>query len=202
MTILTEALPAAVEIDGVEYAIVTDFRAALRCILAFEDDQLTPLEKTAVMLDNLYPERPGNLSEAIRLGLLYLNGGETGGEKQGPRLYSFAKDDRMIFAAFQQTHGIDLEKADLHWWKFLALFMDLGAETAFCQLVGLRKRVKNGKASKEERRIAAEMGDAFSVPEPDTRTPDEKARAVEFYRLVEEGKRQREKQKAEGEIQP
>jgi predicted membrane GTPase involved in stress response len=75
----------------------------------------------------------------------------------------------------------------MHWWKFLALFMDLGSETTFCNLVGLRKRVKNGTASKEEKQAAREMGDLFEIPEPDTRTPDERDQEQAFLALVSNG---------------
>jgi hypothetical protein len=66
--------------------------------------------------------------------------------------------------------------------------MDLGADTAFCNLVGLRKRVKSGKATKEEREVAREMGDLFDVPEPDLRTAEEKEQEAEFMRLLHGGK--------------
>lgn len=185
MNILTEQLPEAVEIDGQEYAIQTDFRSCLRAILAFEDDELTGLEKQAVLLDILYPEKPKDLGQALALAVKFLNGGRVEeSESSGPRLYSFSVDANLIYAAFQQTHGIDLQTADLHWWKFLALFSDLGADTAFCNLVGLRKRVKMGTATKEERQMANEMGEMFEVPEPDTRTAEEREQEAEFMRLV------------------
>jgi hypothetical protein len=118
-----------------------------------------------------------------------LNGDKTGNDDEpGLRLYSFSKDADFIFAAFRQTHGIDLQKVDLHWWEFLALFMDLGADTTFCQLVNLRKRVKTGKATKEEKQAARDMGDAFDIPEADTRTLDEKEAEAEFLKLVQGGK--------------
>jgi hypothetical protein len=192
VNVLVDALPDAVEIGGIEYPIETDFRAALRVILAFEDEDLTTAEKSLIMLANLYPEMPHDPREAMEQAIRFLNGPQAdAGEQDGPglRLYSFAKDAPLIYAAFRQTHGVDLETAELHWWKFLALFMDLGSETAFCQLVSLRKRVKTGKASKVERALAAEMGEAFKVPEP--KTVDEKMRENEFLRLVEEGKRRR-----------
>ena len=103
-------------------------------VIAFEDPELTGLEKQAVMLENLYPEQPTDPTAACEIAVRFLNGGsETGeGEEDEPlRLYSFSKDAGFIFSAFRQTHGIDLETAELHWWKFLALFMDLGAETTF-----------------------------------------------------------------------
>jgi len=189
MSILTDVLPDAVEIDGREYPVDTDFRAALRAIAAFEDNDLANLEKQMIVLANLYPQgAPENVKAAIEKAALYLNGGEENDpdEDAGPRLYSFTKDARMIFAAFRQTHGIDLQTARLHWWEFLALFMDLGQDTTFCQLVGLRKRLKTGKATKEERQAAREMGDLIEVPEPDTRTIEEREKELEFLRLIGE----------------
>jgi hypothetical protein len=157
-------------------------------ILAFEDDQLTNAEKQMIMLQNLYPEPIEDVKTAFEQGMKFLDGGKVNEEEDnGPRLFSFEKDASLIFSAFRQTHGIDLETAELHWWKFLALFMDLGADTAFCNLVGLRKRVKNGTASKEEKAMAREMGDMFDVPEPDTRTPEEREQEAEFMRMVNGG---------------
>ena len=171
-------------VDGVEYRVNTDFRDCLRTMLAFEDNDLTPQEKQLVLLQNLYVGVPPNMAAATRAAVEFLNGGSAKGGS-GPRLYSFGQDAGMIFSAFRQTHGIDLETASLHWWKFLALFFDLGADTTFCNLVSLRKRVKTGKASKEERAAAREMGEAFDVPELDERTLDEKEQEAEFMRLLE-----------------
>lgn len=193
MNILTEALPDAVAIGDQVVAIDPDWRAALRVICAFEDPDLTPAEKAAVLLDNLYPEPPADLEAALAQGVRFLNGGADGGAAaDGPRLYSFQRDAALIFAAFRQTHGIDLATVEgLHWWAFLALFADLGADTAFCGLVSLRKRVKSGKATKEERRLYRELEAQAELPEPDTRSEADRARYDEFMRLVEEGKARR-----------
>lgn len=186
MNILTEQLPSAVEIAGREYPINTDFRTCVKVILAFEDPELTGHEKQVVLLNNLYDQIPDDVAGAISMAMKFLNGGEDAppDTEYQPRVYSFAKDANFIFAAFKQTHGVDLETAQLHWWKFLALFMDLGSETTFCNLVSLRKRVKTGKASKEERQAAREMGDLFDIPEPDNRTLEEKEQENEFMQLI------------------
>lgn len=190
MNILTDELPVTVEITHTEYHINYDFRSCLRIILAFEDDSLTPQEKYIVMLNNLYPKIPQDTQYAAVRARWFLNGGKEASENdEGLRLYSFSKDANFIFAAFRQTHGIDLSTADLHWWKFLALFMDLGQDTTFCQLISLRKRVKTGKATKEEKQAAEEMPELFDLPEPDTRTLEEKEAEAEFMRLVAEGQK-------------
>ena len=186
MNILVDRLPRTLEVDGQEYRIDADFRTCLRIILAFEDAELAGVEKSMVFFDNLYIDKPRNLREAYEKGSWFLNGGKTQeDEANGPRVFSWKKDANLIYAAFQQTHGIDLEAVGfMHWWKFMALFMDLGAETAFCSLVGLRKRVKTGKASKEERAMAREIGDAFVVEEVDDRTVEEREAERAFMALV------------------
>lgn len=159
-------------------------------------------EKQVVLLENLYPFLPSNMSEAFRLGIKFLNGGEEVEEETSEinpalRLYSFSQDANFIFSAFRQTHDIDLETAELHWWKFLALFMDLGADTTFCNLVSLRKRVKTGKASKEELRMYRELKDVIDLSEPVLLTNEEREQEAEFMRLVEEAEERRKHAQSE-----
>ena len=137
-------------------------------------------------MDELYSEGwPEQIAEGLRQAIEFLNGGKSGEEGEGVRVFSLSKDANLIFSAFHQTHHLDLEGVGyLHWWKWLALLMDLGSETAFCQLISLRRRVKLGKATKEERAAAIEMGAAFEVPEYDTRTLEEKLAARRFYELA------------------
>jgi hypothetical protein len=186
VNILTSTLPDVVVIDGISYPVESDFRTAIRVIMAFEDGTLTAQEKQAIMLANIYPTPPHDLRGAVEQANWFLNGGKEAGKgDSGPRVYSFAKDGEYIFAAFRQTHGVDLQREPLHWWAFLALFMDLGSETTFCQLVSLRKKVKTGKASKEERHAAFEMGDAFDLPELDDWTLEEREANAWFDKLTQ-----------------
>ena len=190
MNILVDEFPESLTVDGVNYAIDTDFRDVLRVILAYEDETLTQFERQLILLNNLYGDRiPRNTTDALERALWFLNGGKDAQQPQDTeetqtRLYSFSKDANFIFSAFRQTHGIDLQKTSMHWWEFLALFMDLGSETTFSSLIGLRKRVKSGAATKEERAAAQSMGEVFEIPDPDTRTLDEKEAEAEFLRLV------------------
>jgi hypothetical protein len=186
LNILTETLPTAVLIDGVEYLINTDFRTCIRIILAFEDSELTANEKQMIMINSLYPQVPSNIGAAIEQGTKFLNGGKESepNDDEPVRVYSFSKDANFIYSAFRSTHGIDLQKTNLHWFEFLSLFMDLGSETTFCNLISLRKRVKDGTASKEEKQTARDMGDIFDIPEPDNRTLEEREKEAQFMQLV------------------
>ena len=178
MSILTDALPVAVEVEGREFAINTDFRDCLKVVMAFEDEELTGFEKQMILLQVMYPVRPDDTEKAMEMAVKFLDGGIESGLEQSDekpvRLFSWAKDANFIFAAFKQTHGIDLDKEmDMHWWKFVALFMDLGSETFFQTLTGLRKRIFSGKASDDDYRAARELGHIFDVGQSDTRTPEQ-----------------------------
>lgn len=186
MNILVDKLPKALVIGGAEYPINSDFRPCLSTILAFEDPELVDVEKQQVMLSNLYVEMPEDMPNAQEQAVWFLNGGrESPDEPMGVRLYSFDKDANLIFAAFRQTHGVDLQSIEyLHWWEFMSLFMDLGQNTTFCSLTSLRKRVKTGKATKEEKAMARELKEVFDLPEVDDRTFEEKEAERAFLEAI------------------
>ena len=179
-------------IDGAEFPINHDFRACLRVIIAFEDPELTGFEKQIIMLENLYPDKPDNLQAAFEQGLKFLNCGKAGSEEEpGPRLYSFEKDADLIFAAFRQLHGIDLSVIKLHWWEFTSLFMAiLMTDSYYGNLVGLRKRLSDGTATKEEVQASKGMSDLLVIENDQVPlTPEERDMEREFMRLVELGQK-------------
>ncbi len=197
MNILVEQFPTTVSINGKQVEVNSDFRSCLKIILAFEDNELTPQEKQMILFNNMYGELPDDLREAAVQAVKFLNGGkdkeEGEDEAPGPTLYSFSKDASFIFSAMKQTHGIELDKAELHWWKFLALFMDLGPETTFSNLVGLRSRLADGTASKDDRKLARKMGSMVEVQQADDRTLEEKEAADKFFAAVEKAQQARKK---------
>ena len=167
---LIEQFPDAIEIDGEVYAVNTDFRVGLQIMADFENHEWEQEEKAYLMLNRLYSDLPKDrkpefYQEALKKASKFLNAGDDSprNTEDKPRLYSFTKDAKLVYSAFSQTHGVDLQSADMHWFRFLALFSDLGADTAFCSMVGLRKRYHDGKCSDDERALVAEMGDDFIV---------------------------------------
>ena len=195
MNILLDDLPEAIEVNGVEYAVNSDFRTGLACILDMESSELTDEEKCILLLRRIYGETiPEDGETAIKLAVKFLDGGKEPPEEENPfadntRLYSFEKDSALIYAAFQQTHGIDLQKVDLHWWQFLALFQDLGADTAFCNMINLRRRVNSGEATKEERQYALKLGDAFEVIDPLDALTETDNENIALFELLSSGER-------------
>ena len=189
---LIEQFPDAIEIDGEVYAVNTDFRVGLQIMADFESPEFDQDERAYLMLNRLYVDLPEDkdlqfYQKAMEKAVKFLNAGEeTTQDTEGkPRLYSFGKDARLIYSAFSQTHGVDLQTADMHWWRFIALFMDLGADTAFNSMVNLRKRYHDGKLNDEERKLVAQMGDDFLLEQQegyDELDPEE----IKFVSLLPE----------------
>ena len=162
-----------------------DFRSCLKINLAYENVHLSWVEKQAIMIGWFYYKTPLNMAEAIDKAIRFLNQDqEDGPDEPRPRVFSFEKDSRLIYAAFLQTHHVDLQTATLHWFQFLALFDDLHPDTAFCQLRNLRYRLKTGKATKEERIAALEIEDLLDLPELDTRTYAERLKEKRFMDIL------------------
>lgn len=187
MNILVDTLPTSVNVEGVDYPVNSDFRACLRSILAFEDPDIEQNEKIAILLTNLFMGNiPEDTKAALKAATWFMNCGEERDEDDdiGSRVFSFDHDARFIFAAFKQTHNIDLNSADLHFWKFIALFMDLGQDTTFCQLASLRKRIKSGKATKEEIKAANELGDLFDLDDYSELSIKERENIERFNKLA------------------
>ena len=54
----------------------------------------------------------------------------------------FIQDGQLIYAAFMQSYGIDLndQRGKLHWWKFTALLRGLPSNTRFMEVVQIRTK--------------------------------------------------------------
>ena len=54
----------------------------------------------------------------------------------------FVQDGQLIYAAFMQAYGMDLndQRGKLHWWKFTALLRGLPSNTRFMEIVQIRTK--------------------------------------------------------------
>lgn len=188
MNVLIDGLPSAVEIDGEEYELNTDYRVGLTIMTAFEDPELTATEKQHVMLQLLYPVIPPDVATAAEIAVKYLNcGEELAGENSGgdgDRYYSWSQDARYIMSAIEQTYHIDLTRVEwLHWWKFCFMFLDLNEDCFFCKLIYLRKQKAKGKLTKEEKEWYSSIREIVDLPE--VYTAEEQTAINEFMAQLE-----------------
>ncbi len=171
MSILNTPLPEYVEAFGGNYGIYTDFR---RWIDFEQMMKINPPSKRyAEIFKKYYISLPPKFSEAVyALCRFYAGGimprGNTGG--RGKRLYSYKQDADLIYCAFYAQYHIDLEKENMHWWKFLTLFRGLDQNSRFMQIVRLRSMDLNEIKDKNEKIRVAGLQKKYALI--DERSPE------------------------------
>ena len=172
--LLIDPLPEAVIIDGTKHPINTSFRAGILFeLLITEDHELSPAEKIAVGLGIWYPEMTfGDLQAAWNAAVDFYCCGKTLPQRRlaaaqkgfDARAYSYELDAEYICAAFQSEYGIDLTDAEMHWWRFRALFRGLGSDNELVKIMGYRSANLSEIKSKEERARITRLKNIYALP--------------------------------------
>ena len=133
-------LPTAVEVNGTEYQIRSDYRDILTIIEALSDAELSEEEKAEAMLDIFYPdfaEMPQSYyEEAIKQCAKFINcGEEQREEKRGPKLMDWQQDFPLIVAPVNRVLGQEVRSVEyLHWWTWVSAYQEIG-DCTFAQVV-------------------------------------------------------------------
>jgi hypothetical protein len=159
-------LPYTLEVDGVEREINTDFRDIINIFIALNDNELSPQDKTIVMLNNLYKcdiEELQNIQEAIDKASWFMDWGKEYKEKENaPKLMDWEQDYNMIIAAVNnkvKTVEDVRELPHLHWWTFLGYFSERG-KCQLSQVMELREKIAKGeKLEKWEKQMLRDNQD-------------------------------------------
>lgn len=94
--------------------------------------------------------------------------------------FDFEKDAELIYAGFQQQYGIDLQTAEMHWWRFMILLENLGEGTRLSKVIEYRTRDTSSKhLSKEERAFYNAMQQYYGLNRKRSRQEDEKMKQIE-----------------------
>jgi len=144
-------LPKAIEINGKEYEINTDFRVALTIFDALSDPDLTNQDKARVMLLCLFVNPDDipyeDFTEACEKASEYLDGGQNVPKKQEKKpIISWQQDEQLIFAAVNRVAGREIRESErLHWWTFLGYFQEIDDKSLFSTVVQIRSKKSKGK---------------------------------------------------------
>ena len=186
-------LPSTLVIDNTEYGIDPSFSNCLEIIRMYEDPDLLDEVKHAVAIRMLFNTQkvPPLCNETVEAMLWFLDGGESeigdtpnlatvARNQKSKRVYSLDQDWRYIRSAIQRTHGVNLrEQDDLHWWKFIDMFMDLDEDCTFSRILYLRVQKSKNKLTKEEKKIWADMKDILVIRSPESAQAAKEAAAFE-----------------------
>lgn len=147
MSTLTEAFPTKLNINGAECPINSDFRTVLRCYEIQGGSKVLSNEQIFEILRLFYPKKHRFTDEHINKMFWFFACGREKEKKKFPRRiaglnnkqpFDFEKDADLIYAGFMQQYGIDLQKEDMHWWKFMILMENLGPDTRIQKVMEYR----------------------------------------------------------------
>lgn len=164
--ILTDTLPDTVTLFEKEYKVHTSFKNWLRIekiISSYSEDE----KKVAKALKLCYKEElPPNIVSSFLGMMVFLNRGTElavpQGEKTEP-LFSFSDDADIIYSAFYSKYGIDLNKEDMHWYKFCTLFSTLSLDNPFQSTLKIRTLDESNIKDPSKRRKIRMLKEKFKV---------------------------------------
>lgn len=178
MSVLTEAFPTKLSVGGVECPIHSDFRTVLRCYEIQGDSDLLSGDSLLKILQVFYGKCKVYTENHIDKMMWFFSCGKAKKKKHFPRRiagindkqpFDFEEDADLIYAGFLQQYGIDLQKEDMHWWKFMILLENLGPGTRLQKIMEYRTiDTKNQHLSKEQVKFYQAMQRYYEL---ETRVP-------------------------------
>lgn len=179
MNILVDKLPT--EYEGLK--VDTNFRSFILFELLMQDRQLSKKEKIMLSLNLFYDEIPQDIKKGIDgIVWFYTRGKEIKQNKNDSirkesqkKIYSFEYDADLIYTAFLDQYGVDLNDIEyLHWFKFKAMFEGLKNDNKICEVMGYRAIDINKIKNKDEKNKYKKLQREWALP--DDRTEEEKER--------------------------
>ena len=157
--------PEKIEVDGIQFALDTDFRTAIRCFEIIEDDSIDDYERALAIIYLLLGDIPVNvdLRKVLKVLQKYL---ACGNDKNRPseerKDMDFIQDEKYIVASFMSDYHIDLSSNEsMHWWHFINLLNGLTEECVLNKVREIRtcdlkdfKGKQREKMAKAKRQLA------------------------------------------------
>lgn len=178
MNLLVDKLPT--DFEGLK--IETNFRSFVLFELLMQDNSISKEDKVLLAINLFYKEPKNDIKKMID-GILWFykcgkeekevkNKKATGSNKKRD-IYSFEYDAGLIYSAFKDQYGVDLNEIDyLHWFKFKALFEGLKSDNKICEIMGYRAVDLSKIKDKDEKAKYRRLQRQFALP--DNRTEAEK----------------------------
>lgn len=167
MSVLTEKFLNTLNVGGTERPINPGFRTVLRCY-EIQGNKTELSEKDLIRMLCLFYKKERLFSEShIDQMFWFFSCGREKKKKSFPRKiaginnkqpFDFVEDADLIYAGFLQQYGIDLQEEDMHWWKFMILLENLGADTRLSRIMEYRTiDTASNHLSKEQRNFYQAM---------------------------------------------
>ncbi len=141
-------LPTSLEVDGIEYPIRSDYRAALDICVALADPELSNQDKAVALLAVLFEdyEAISDYEDAIKKALWFIScGDDKTPQRKTPKLMDWEQDFPYIVAPINRIAGCEIRQLPyMHWWTFISCYYEIG-ECTFSNIVSIRNKKAKGK---------------------------------------------------------
>lgn len=164
------------------YELNTDFRIGIMMTLATSDNRLNEKERTRAIINLLFKnDCPNSLDECIECIQWFFNGWSHDhfkSKKTESNPMDFNIDQGRIYSAFLSQYDIDLNREDMHFWKFMILLTNL-EECSFTRVVDIRTKKLTGKMSKDEIKHYTEYKKTYAISKESVKSEADKIAEAE-----------------------
>lgn len=140
-------LPESLAVGGNEYRIRTDFRDIINILESMTDPELDDNARALVFFAILFldPVPAQDMQEAYAKGVEFINAGIEDDGKPAPTLMDWEQDAPLIIPAINKVAGTEIRALPhVHWWTFMAWYMEIG-ESTFSNVINIRQKKSKGR---------------------------------------------------------
>ena len=144
--------PEYILIENKKVKINTDYRVALKCQEIATDDSINDIERAMAIIFLLYGKEALNdemhYQEYLEKAAKYLGCGKVAKVEEKEPIFDYKQDWGYIKASFMSDYGIDLDKAQIHWWTFFDYLTGLTKHSKLVEVMRIRSEPLNDKKGK------------------------------------------------------
>lgn len=187
--------PEYIEVNNKRHKINTDYRYALACYQALDDDEINDIARAESIIAILLGQEKENGLEVpyfdieeqqkvIELLVKYLScNTNENNNTESKKDMDFIQDENYIYASFMSDYNIDLENTNMHWWKFCNLLSGLTEKSILSKIRDIRNTdLSEYKDEKTRNKLIKAME---TVKLKQKRTKEQKMLEDEFNSLFE-----------------
>lgn len=183
-----------------EYKVNTWYQIGVQVFLVKDDAELSEWEQMEIIVDLMFSDPDGTIREHPTGKALhkciewFLNGwyhDKTAGESKDIKFLDFDVDQYRIYADFLQIYGIDLEKSDMHFWKFNGLLWNMPYKySSLLQVIDIRTKEIKSYMGKEEKKAIKDAKKVYALDQDKDYTLQEKDKIDDYDRMMAKFKKE------------
>lgn len=183
--------PTKMEANGHIYNINTDFRVALACFKAINDDEITDLERfyaveTLLLGSDVLEEDELILRDKIST---YLRCGREEEPSDDEIDFDYVEDENKVKISIKQCYNnLDVDKLEyLHWYEYNELIEGLTEDSLIDRVRQIRNLDVNEIEDDKKRKRAIKAKERLSLNKKVKMTSEQQQAQEEFFRLLNGG---------------